>query len=125
MDLPDAAAKSSNAEEAAIGRRIDVIHFNHRQVGAKASPGRAGIGGAIDTEESSRVNRVFVEGANQQPGNRYIWKASVSTSKGKTAVGGLGDAASWAGALRSDIEGAVVGPFNVGVETGPSRYRAN
>src|SRR6266566_6349132 len=38
MDLPDAAAKSSNAEEAAIGRRIDVIHFNHRQVGAKASP---------------------------------------------------------------------------------------
>src|SRR5579864_5331996 len=59
-DFPHATPESRNAEEAAVGRHIQIADFHKRQAGAETRPACASIGGTVDAEEGRGIHGIRV-----------------------------------------------------------------
>src|SRR5215831_3256380 len=125
MDFPNTAAEGSDAEKAGIGSHVDVVNFDERQTCSKAAPVCSTVGGAVDSKESSGKDSVLIDRTDYEPGNRNVRQARAGVRERQPAIGRLGDSRTRDRTLRSDIEGGVVCPLGVCVESLPAGHCAD
>src|SRR5438309_247164 len=87
-NFPHTATVGRNADEAAIGRHVDVRNLDHRQAeGGVANKACAGIMGDIKAQEVSDIDRVLVARIHLHAIDRHLRKPVVGRERSAANVG--------------------------------------